>query len=145
MTTNLRLRDLALIPAMTIGVMFLNVLASIAVVWVYATFFEPGHDEAFYEAFAQVAAPPSSVFFGFFIMFGAGWLIARGRAQRAAIVAAILVASLYIAFDLVLFLAVGATGGIWLWGLLSWSTKLFAAVGGAGLRTRRQARTPSTA
>lgn len=144
MTNSLRLRDLALIPAVAIGVIFLNVLASIAVVWVYATFFDPGHPEAYYEAFAQVAAPPSSVFFGFLLVFAAGWLLARGRSLRTAVVAAVLVVLIYIAIDLALFLAVGATGEIWLWGLLSWSTKLVAAAAGAALKARRQARSPVT-
>jgi hypothetical protein len=142
MTETLRARDLAVIPATTLAVMILNVLASIAVVWVYATFWNPGHPEAFYSEFAQEAAPPSSVVFGAILVFAAGWLIARGRSVRAAVVVALLVVLLYVAIDLLLFLAVGATGEIWMWGLLSWSTKLVAAAAGAALKARRQARSP---
>ena len=133
----MRLRDLLIVPAFALAVMVLNVLVSFAVVWAWSMFVDPGHDQAYYEAFARKAAPISSVVAGPFLMFGAGLLIARKRDRRGALLAAGAVALLYIAVDIALLLAWGAGPGVWVWMLLSYPTKLIGAVAGGRWATQR--------
>lgn len=135
----MRLRDALIIPAFAITVMVLNVAASFVVVWAYATFWEPGHPESFYQAWAMSAAPVSSVVVGAPLMFVAGFLIAGRRQRREALLAGGAVALVYIAIDLAVLLYAKAEGGIWGWAALSFVTKLLAAVAGAAVRTRPQA------
>lgn len=133
----MRLRDLLIVPAFFLAVMVLNVAISFAVVWAWSVFVEPGHDQAFYQAFALKAAPISSVVAGIPLMFGAGWLIARKRDRRAGLMAAGAVALLYIVVDGALLLAYQIKGSDWLWPLISYPTKALAALAGAFMATRR--------
>jgi len=123
-----------------LAVMVLNVAISFAIVFFYATFIEPGHPEAFYLAFATRTAPISSVVAGVPLMFIAGMLIARRRERRAALIAAGATALIYIAVDSAIMIAAGATPDAWTWELISYPTKLLAAIGGAafGSRNRRE-------
>lgn len=134
----MRLRDLFVIPATAIGVMVLNVAISVGVVWVYATFVEPGRPAAHYESFAIAAAPVSSVVAGIPLMFLAGFLLSRGRTARAALWAAGAMALLYIVIDAAVLLAANAGSSIWAWEALSYSTKLLSALAGATLRAFRR-------
>ena len=123
-----------------LAVMVLNVAASFAMVLFYAIFVEPGHPEAYYQAFATRAAPVSSVVAGVPLMFIAGMLIARRRERRPALIAAAAVALVYIAVDSAIVIAAGATPDMWTWELISYPSKLLAAIGGAafGSRHRRE-------
>jgi hypothetical protein len=136
----MRPRDIPVVAGFALAVMILNVLASFAVVWFYSAFVEPGHPEAFYQAFALRAAPVSSVVAGMPLMFIAGMLIARRRIPRHALIAAAAMALLYIAVDAAILLAAKVSPGVWAWELLSYSTKLIAAIAGAavGSRGRKQ-------
>lgn len=126
-------RDLLLIPATTLAVMIANVAISFFVVWVYSIF-DPGRPFAHYEAFAATAAPISSVVAGIPLMLLAGFLLARGRRKRGALLAAGAVAMLYILLDLAVLIGAQASGSIWGWAALSHTTKLLAALAGAALR-----------
>ncbi len=130
-------RDLLIVPAATLAVMVLNVAISILVVWVYSTFVEPGRPFPDYEAFAQRAAPISSVVAGIPLMLLAGWLLAKGRARRDALAAAGAAALLYIAIDSAIVAGAGVVASVWAWVALSHATKLLAALAGAALRARR--------
>ena len=140
----LRRRDLLVIPALTLGVMALNVAASFAMVWAYSAFWRPGESEAFYQAFAMQAAPVSSVVVGAPLMFAAALLVARGRSRKDALVATAAVALLYIAIDLAILLAVGAPADVWGWALLSFATKLVAALLGAVVATPQSTKARSS-
>jgi hypothetical protein len=133
----MRLKDLLLVPAFFLAVMILNVAISFVVVWVWGTFFEPGHPEAYYQAFAQKAAPVSSVVFGMPLMFGAGWLIACGRTRHDGLMAAGAVALLYVVVDVAILLALKVEAQHWFWPLISYPTKLIAGLAGGWLATRR--------
>lgn len=135
-------RDFLLIPAGALGVMILNVAISIGVVWVYSTFVDPGLPFADYEAFAARAAPISSVIAGIPLMLIAGFLLARGRTRRGALLAAGAVALLYIAVDGAILVAADVQAAIWTWEALSYPSKLLAALAGAALRAGAGASAP---
>jgi hypothetical protein len=114
--------------------LLLNVLVAFAWVFFYSVAIAPGHDGAFYQAYAQRVAPISAIVAGVPILFAAGWLAARGaRAEHAAL----LPAAAYIIIDLALV----AGSGLWppAWALaLSYLTKLAAAWAGGRLAIRRR-------
>jgi hypothetical protein len=132
----MRRRDLLIIPAAAIGVMIVNVAVSFGVVWVYATFVEPGRADSYYEAYAMRTAPISSVIAGIPIMLLAGFLLAGRRSRRAAFQAAGAAALVYIAIDLAILVAARAPEAVWPWAAASHSTKLLSALAGAALRIR---------
>ena len=129
-------RDLLLVPGAALGVMIANVALSFVMVWVYATFISPGHPLSYYQAFAEAAAPIGSVVAGIPLMLLAGYALARGRARRAALVAAGAAALVYVGLDLAILIGAQASGSIWGWAALSHATKLLAALAGAALATR---------
>lgn len=129
--------DLFLVPAAALGVMVLNVAISFGVVWAYSTFVSPGQSLSHYEAFATTAAPVSSVIAGIPLMLLAGFLLAKGRTRRDALLAAGLCALVYILLDLAILIGAHASGPVWGWAALSQATKLLAALAGAAWRTRR--------
>jgi hypothetical protein len=114
--------------------MLLNVLVAFAWVFFYSVAIAPGHDGAFYQAYAQRVAPISGIVAGIPIFVAAGWLAARGPgADRAAL----LPAASYILLDLLLL----GISGLWpALGLLalSYLTKVAAAWGGGRLVTRQK-------
>jgi hypothetical protein len=115
--------------------MALNVLVAFAWVFLYSVAIAPGHDGAFYQAYAQRVAPFSAILAGMPILFAAGWLAARGPRPEPA---ALLPAAAYIILDLVLV----AASGLWPsgWSLaLSYLTKLAAAWAGGRMAIRRPA------
>lgn len=130
-------RDLLLIPAAALGVMVANVAISFGMVWIYSTFIKPDQLPSYYQGFAEAAAPIGSVVAGVPLMLLAGYLLARGRQQRAALLAAGAAASVYILLDLAILIGAHASGSVWAWAALSQATKLAAALAGAALATRR--------
>ena len=83
------------------------IMIALAVAWVafYSYVVEPGHDQAFYDAHAQVSSPIVSVLAGgpvFYLV--AAWLARRSGGGRAAWIAA----ALYLLIDLAILAAVGA-------------------------------------
>ena len=115
-----------------LGVVALLLNAAIALLWVlfYSAALAPGHDGAFYQAYAQRVAPISGLIAGLPLLFAAGWLAARGeRPLQAALVPA----AAYAVLDLLLM----ALGGTWLAPLtllISYATKAGAAVAGGWRR-----------
>lgn len=93
---------------LAIGAMALNVAASFLWVWIYSVGIAPGHDEAFYQAYAQRAAPISSIVAGIPTLFAAGWLSAR-KAPEQAMLAGALVGLIYAAIDLAILFSVPNT------------------------------------
>ena len=128
-------RDLLLVPAAALSVMIANVALSFFMVWAYSAFISPGQPLSYYQNFAETAAPIGSVVTGIPLMLLAGFLLARGRQRRAALLAAGAAALLYILLDLAILLGAHASGSVWGWAALSHATKLLAALAGAALRT----------
>ena len=135
----MRVRDFFLVPAAAIAVMALNVAISFAVVWVYSSFVDPGHEAAYYEAFAMRVAPISSVIAGIPLMFLAGFLLAKRRSRRSALLVAGAAALFYILVDTSILVAAGAGQVVWPWAALSHATKLLSALAGAALGADRPA------
>jgi hypothetical protein len=114
----------------------LNYGASFVWVFIYSTAINPGHDEAFYQAYAQQAAPMSSVIVGPVIFFIAGFVFARGRTLGRALGVAAVIAGTYIALDSTLLTLLGAWPAIIPIAALSFSTKMAACLAGAWLAAR---------
>ncbi len=114
--------------------MLINVLVAFAWVFFYSVAIAPGHDGAFYQAYAQRVAPISGILAGVPIFVAAGWLAARGpRGERAAL----LPAAAYILLDLLLLGISGLWPALWLLAL-SYLTKLAASWAGARLVKRQK-------
>ncbi len=119
-------------------VLVINVLASILYIVVYSYLINPGHPPQFYQDYAQVAAPYSSIIAGFPIMFlVCRWLSKRWK-PHTALKAALSVWLVYMLIDVTVLVAAGATGRVWLFATISQLTKLAAAyLGGvAGSRAK---------
>ena len=120
-------------------VLVINVLASILYIVVYSYVINPGHPPQFYQDYAQVAAPYSSIIAGFPIMFFVcRWLSSR-RKPDTALKAALSVWLVYMLIDVTVLLAAGTTARVWLLATISHLTKLAAAYlgGAAGSRMKR--------
>ncbi len=120
-----------------LGVMIVNVLISILYVVFYSFVIDPGHDEAYYQAYAQVAAPYSSIIAGIPLMFLAGRWIGSKFPKGNSVKAALLMWLVYFLIDLAIVTAVGALAQIALIFAISFTTKLAAAyLGGLSAQKR---------
>jgi hypothetical protein len=128
-----------IVRGIMLGVAAMLLVAALVALWVlfYSVAIAPGHDGAHYQAYGQSIAPLAAIIAGLPILFGAGWLAARGR---QAMLAALIPALTYVMLDL----GLSAVGNAWtplaLLGL-SWLTKLLAAAGGGWLALQHQKRT----
>ena len=114
--------------------MIVNVAAAFAWVALYSMVIAPGQGEAAYQAYAQRAAPWSSVIAGAPILGAAGWLLARwhGGGWRTGIGAGIG----YVVIDTAILIAAGALAAMPGIIALSYATKLAAAALGGRLAGR---------
>lgn len=122
-----------------LGVMVVNVLISVVYVVVYSYLIDPGHDEAYYQAHAQVAAPYSSIIAGIPLMFLAGRWIGGKFSKGNSVKAALLTWLVYFLIDLAIVALVGALAQIALLFAVSFSTKFVAAYLGGLSAGRRGA------
>jgi hypothetical protein len=108
-----------------------------AFIWVaiYSAVINPGHDPAYYQAYAQTASSYVSIVTGIPIFFAFAWWITR-RNERWGIASAVLIWSIYVFLDLPLLLFFDFSG-IWIQTIIAHLTKLLSAYGGA-LVARRQ-------
>lgn len=120
-----------------LGVMIVNILISILYIVVYSYLIDPGHDEAYYQAYAQVAAPYSSIVAGIPLMFLAGRWIGTKFPIGNSVKAALLMWLAYFVLDLAIIVAAGAFAQIAVLFTISFSTKLAAAYFGGSLAGRR--------
>ena len=65
----------AALAGLALGVMALNIAASILYMVVYSYAIDPGHEKAYYEAHVRVAAPYCSIVAGIPLMFLVGWWV----------------------------------------------------------------------
>ena len=122
-----------------LGVMIVNIIISVLYVVVYSYLIDPGHDEAYYQAYAQVAAPYSSIIAGIPLMFLAGRWIGGKFPKGNSVKAALLMWLVYFLIDLSIIAAAGALIQIALLFVVSFSTKFVAAYLGGVLAQRRGA------
>ena len=117
-----------------VAALVLNVAIAFLWVWFYSFAISPGHDGAFYQAYAQRVAPFSGLIAGIPLLFVAGMLSARGDRPLAG---AAIPAATYILLDVLLM----ALGGMWASVLamtLSYLSKIAAALAGGWFVQRRR-------
>ncbi|MBP6002201.1 MAG: hypothetical protein KA746_02090 [Pyrinomonadaceae bacterium] len=122
-----------------LGVMILNVLISVLYMVAYGYLIDPGHDAAYYQAYAQFAAPYSSIIAGIPLMYLAGRWIGGKFPKGNSVKAALLMWLIYFLLDLAIVVAAGAFFQIALLFTISFSTKLVAAYFGGLSAGRRGA------
>lgn len=120
-------------------VLIVNVAIHIIYMIVYSYLIDPGHDEAHYNAYAQLSAPYLSIVAGIPLMFLAGRWIGRKFPKENSIKAAVLVWLVYFLIDLTVIALAGALASVALLFIISFVTKLAAAYLG-GLSAVKQMR-----
>jgi hypothetical protein len=122
---------------LALGVMIVNVLISVLYVVVYSILIDPGHDEAYYQTHAQMAAPFSSIIAGMPLIFLAGRWIGGKFPKGNSVKAALLVWLIYFTIDLTIVAAAGALTQIAVLFAISFVTKFAAAyLGGLSAQKR---------
>ena len=120
-----------------LGVMVLNVVIHVLYMVVYGYLINPGHDEAYYQAYAELSAPYSSIIAGTPLMFLAGRWIGSKFSKGNSVKAAVLVWLVYFLIDFAVVAAVGALAEIALLFAISFATKLAGAYLG-GLSSQKR-------
>lgn len=122
-----------------LGVLVVNVLISVLWVAVYSLLIDPGKDPAYYQEYAQTAAPYSSIIAGMPLMFLAGRWIGSKFPAKNSIKAALAVWLVYFLIDVAVIAASGALAQIAPLFTISFITKLGAAyIGGLSAQKRGQ-------
>ena len=111
----------------TLLVMSLNVAVSFLWVAVYSHLVNPGHDLAFYQSYAQVAAPYSSVLAGIPLVYAFGRWVARWGYREAPMKHAMVLWLTYVTLDVIIMVAAGAAGRLAAIAVVSIATKGLAA------------------
>src|ERR1700752_1846827 len=101
---------LAWIIGAAIFVLAINVGLSILYIVIYSYLINPGHDEHYYQEYAKVAAPYSSIIAGIPLIFLIGWRVGGWWEADFAIKAALLVWLVYAVIDLLVLVAAGMSG-----------------------------------
>lgn len=123
-----------------LAVLVLTVAASFPMVFVYATFVEPGHPQSFYNEAAKWIAPWSSHILGPILFVAFNYWLARRSPQRNAIAFATATILFYIVIDFGMMLAfVPPSALLNSTVALSLVGKVIGALLGAWLGSRRRA------
>ena len=123
MLRDMTLGRVAALTGLALGVMAVNVALTILYMVVYSYAIDPGHDQAYYEAHVQIAAPYCSIVAGIPLMFLVGWWVKLRPA--------ILVWLVYAVIDVAVLVAAGPTLRIGVLSAVSLLTKLVSAYLGA--------------
>jgi len=129
----------ALLVGVAVLVLVANVAASIGYMVVYGHVIDPGHEAKYYNDHIQVAGPYCSIVAGIPLMFAAGWWVTGWWRQVLGIRPAWVVWVAYTVIDLLILLAAGLSLGVGVLFVVSFATKLVAALLGAKLRLARPA------
>ena len=135
----MNLSRLAWLAGVAVLVMVTNVLVSILYMVVYGYLIDPGHDQQYYDAHIQVAAPYSSILAGIPLMFLAGYWISRWWEGKFAVQSALVVWLVYALIDSAALMAAGFESRMAIFVAVSILTKLAAIYAGAKLGARRTA------
>ena len=102
--------------AWIIGAAILVLVVNVAISFLYVAFYsyviKPGHDEAFYQEYAKVAAPYCSLIAGMPLMFLMGWWAGSWWEPAFAVKAAIFVWVVYAVIDLLVVIGAGMSQGM---------------------------------
>ena len=120
-------------------VLVANVAASIGYMVVYGHVINPGHEAKYYNDHIQVAGPYCSIVAGIPLMFAAGWWVTGWWRRALGMRPAWVVWVAYTVIDLLVLLAAGLSLGVGVLFVVSFATKLAAALFGAKLRLARPA------
>ena len=93
-------------------VLVINVAVSILYVAIYSYLINSGHDEHYYQEYAKVAAPYSSIVAGLPLMFLMCWWVASWWEAHFAIKAALLVWLVYAVIDVLVLVASEMSTGV---------------------------------
>jgi len=122
-----------------LGVMMVNIVISVLYVVVYSYLIDPGHDEAYYQAYAELSAPYSSIIAGMPLMFLAGRWIGSKFPKGNSVKAAVLVWLVYFVIDIAILALTGSLARLALLFAASFATKFAAAYLGGRSAQRRGA------
>jgi len=129
----------ALLVGVAVLVLVANVAASIGYMVLYGHVIDPGHDAKYYNDHIQIAGPYCSIVAGIPLMFATGWWVTgwwrRGLGMRPAWVVWVA----YSVIDLLILLTAGMSLAVAVLFVVSFATKLVAALFGAKLRLARSA------
>ncbi len=126
--------------AAAIAVMIANIAMSVLYMVLYGHVIDPGHEPQFYNDHIQVAGPYCSIVAGIPLMFLAGWFVTDWWDDKPSARAALVVWLIYAAIDLLMLLLVGLTFRVFVLFVVSFTTKLLAALSGALVRIRISSR-----
>src|SRR5688572_29447063 len=101
MLRRMTLGRVAALAGLALGVMAVNVAASILYMVVYSYAIDPGHEKAYYEAHVKIAAPYCSIVVGVPLMLLVGWWVGMRPA--------LIVWLVYALVDVAVFVASGPT------------------------------------
>src|SRR5688572_24635878 len=127
----LNLSRIAWLVGIALLVMVANVAASILYMVVYGYLIDPGHEQEYYDAHVQVAAPYCSIVAGIPLFFLAGWWVGGWWQGEFAVKSALVVWLAYAVIDVAIVLAAGMTSRIAILVAVSLVTKLAAIYLGA--------------
>lgn len=105
-------RRLAWIIGAAILVLVINVGVSILYIAIYSYLINPGHDERYYQEYAQTAAPYSSIVAGMPLMFLACRRVGSWWEADFAVKAALLVWLVYAVIDVLVLIAAGMSTAV---------------------------------
>ena len=129
----------ALLVSVALLVLVANVAASILYMVVFSYLIDPGHEPNYYNDHIQVAGPYCSIIAGIPLMFLAGWWVAGWWRRALGLRAAWIVWLAYTSIDLAVLVVAGMSLGVGLLFVVSFATKLVAALCGAKVRLARPA------
>lgn len=122
-------------------VLVINVAVSILYVTIYSHLINPGHDERFYQEYADMAVPYASIVAGVPLMFLICWRVGGWWEAEFAVKAALLVWLVYAVIDVLVLIGAGVTIGVTtrliVIAAISLTTKLAAAYFGGIVGSRR--------
>ena len=118
-------------------ILVINVAISFLYVAIYSYMINPGHPDQYYQAYAQLAAPYSSIIAGMpLFFFVCRWVAAKWE-PALRVQAAVLIWLVYALIDVTVLAMAGFTLQLALLSLVSLATKLGAAYLGGILASRR--------
>ena len=125
------LARVARLAGVALLVLVTNVVCSILYMVVYGYVIDPGHEQAYYDAHIQRAAPYCSIVAGVPLMFLAGWWVSSWWQRALGMGGAWTIWTAYVLIDLTVLLAAGMTAEIAALFAVSFGTKLAFVLLGA--------------
>lgn len=122
----------------TLIYLVVNVGASFLYVAFYSYVINPGHPAEFYQEYAQVASPYSSIFAGMPIMFFMCWRLSRKWKPDFGRNSVLVIWVTYVIIDLTVLSVSGMMGRLAILSSISLFTKLIAALWGAKIGSAQQ-------